>query len=220
MARPALMRALALLLLPMLAVANAAPPAATAAAIPAAEPAVPPAPPAPAQRVLIVTSLGEILVELDAAAAPATVENFLAYARDGHYNGTVFHRVIPGLLVQAGAFTPDLQQKPSRAPVPSESANGLLNTRGTLAAARDRGVVDSATAQFFFNLVDNPKLDRGAGDSPYTAGYTVFGRVLQGLEVVDRIAAVPTGPQEPFPAWVPLTPVVIERVQLLGPVSP
>lgn len=207
---------LVLLLVPLLAGASVAPP--VPAAVAATQPVPAPAP--KLQRVLLVTTLGEILIELDATAAPATVANFLDYARDGHYNGTVFHRVVPGLLVQAGAFTPDLQQKPSRAPVPSEAGNGLLNTRGTVAAARDRGVVDSATAQFFFNLVDNPKLDRSAGDSPYTAGYTVFGRVLQGLEVVDRIAAVPTGAQAPFPAWVPLTPVVIERVQLLDPVPP
>ena len=201
-----------------------APPLAAASAAAVVAPATPvetgtrsaPTPP----RVLLVTSLGEIVLELDAAAAPATVENFLAYARDGHYNGTVFHRVIPGLLIQAGAFTPDLQQKPSRAPVPNEAGNGLSNRRGTVAAARDRGVVDSATAQFFFNLVDNPRLDHAGGDSPYTAGYTVFGRVLQGLDVVDRIAAVPTSAQGPFPAWVPQVPVVIERVQVLGPVAP
>jgi cyclophilin family peptidyl-prolyl cis-trans isomerase len=168
-------------------------------------------------RVMLITSMGEITLELDAAAAPKTVENFLAYARDGHYNGTVFHRVIPGLLVQAGAFTPDLQQKPSRAPVVHEGGNGLSNRRGTVAAARDRGVLDSATAQFFFNLVDNPKLDQTAPGDPYTAGYAVFGRVLQGLEVIDRIAAVPTGAEGPFAAWVPVVPVVIERVQVLDP---
>lgn len=180
-------------------------------------PAAPlPAPPAP-QRVLLVTTQGEITVELDPAAAPKTVENFLAYARDGHYNGTVFHRVVPGLLVQGGAFTPDLQQKPSRAPIPNEAGNGLSNRRGTLAAARDRGVSDSATAQFFINLADNPKFDRQDGGSAYTAGYAVFGRVLQGLEVLDRIAALPTSARGPFPAWVPDTPVVIERVQLLDP---
>ena len=182
-------------------------------AVPAPESAAPP----PPQRVLLVTSQGEITVELDAAAAPQTVENFLSYARDGHYNGTLFHRVVPGLLVQGGAFTPDLQQKPSRAPVPNEAGNGLSNRRGTLAAARDRGVDDSATAQFFFNLADNPKFDRQDGDSPYTAGYAVFGRVLQGLEVLDRIATLPTSARGPFPAWVPDTPVVIERVELLGP---
>jgi len=204
---------LALLLAPLLAAAAVAPVAAPATTD---ETTTGPE----TTRVLLVTSLGEIVLELDAAAAPATVENFLSYARDGHYNGTVFHRVIPGLLIQAGAFTPDLQQKPSRAPVPSEAGNGLSNRRGTVAAARDRGVVDSATAQFFFNLVDNPKLDPAGGDSPYTAGYTVFGRVLQGLDVVDRIAAVPTSAQGPFPAWVPQVPVVIERVQVLDPVAP
>ncbi|WP_034215425.1 peptidylprolyl isomerase, partial [Arenimonas metalli] len=175
------------------------------------------APAPPPVRVLLVTTLGEITLELDAAEAPKTVENFLDYARDGHYNGTVFHRVIPGLLVQAGAFTPDLQQKPSRAPVPHEGGNGLSNRRGTVAAARDRGVLDSATSQFFFNLVDNPKLDQTAPGDPYTAGYAVFGRVLQGLEVIDRIAAVPTGAEGPFAAWVPVVPVVIERVQVLDP---
>lgn len=204
---------LALLLVPLLAGATVAtPPAAVAEPDPATA--------APLPRALLVTTLGEILIELDANAAPVTVANFLAYARDGHYNGTVFHRVIPGLLVQAGAFTPDLQQKPSRAPVSNEAGNGLLNTRGTLAAARDRGVVDSATAQFFINLADNPKLDRNDASSPYTAGYAVFGRVVQGLEVVDRIAGVPTGAAGPFPAWVPVAPVVIERVELLEPLAP
>lgn len=191
--------------------------ASAALATPPAPPVVAPAPPPPV-RVLLVTTLGEITLELDAAAAPKTVENFLAYARDGHYNGTVFHRVIPGLLVQAGAFTPDLQQKPSRAPVPHEGGNGLSNRRGTVAAARDRGVLDSATAQFFFNLADNPRLDQTAPGDPYTAGYAVFGRVLQGLEVIDRIAEVPTGAEGPFAAWVPVVPVVIERVQVLDPV--
>lgn len=202
----------ALLLAPLLASATAVP-----TAVPAPVAPVVAAPPPPSPRVLLVTSMGEIVVELDAAAAPATVENFLAYARDGHYNGTTFHRAIPGLLVQGGAFTPDLQQKPSRAPVASEAGNGLSNRRGTLAAARDRGVVDSATAQFFFNVADNPKFDQTDPSSAYTAGYTVFGRVLQGLEVVDRIAALPTQAQGPFPAWVPVVPVVIERVQLLDP---
>ncbi|MFY2764120.1 peptidylprolyl isomerase [Arenimonas sp. MALMAid1274] len=201
-------------------------PAATPAPAPPASPGAPAADALPSPttvaaspRVLVVTSLGEITLELDAAAAPRMVENFLAYARDGHFNGTIFHRVIPGLLVQAGAFTPDLQQKPTRAPVRSEAGNGLSNRRGTLAAARDRGVVDSATSQFFINLVDNPKLDASGTDSPYTAGYTVFGRVVLGLDVVDRIAAVPTSAQPPFPAWVPVTPVVIERVQVLPSVA-
>lgn len=201
-----------LLLAPLLAGATVAP---VVVPVPAAPSQPAPVPASP--RVLLVTSMGEILVELDAAAAPATVENFLSYARDGHYNGTTFHRAIPGLLLQGGAFTPDLQQKPSRAPVASEAGNGLSNRRGTLAAARDRGVVDSATAQFFFNLADNPKFDQTDAGSAYTAGYTVFGRVLQGLDVVDRIAAVPTEAKGPFPAWVPQVPVVIERVDVLEP---
>lgn len=196
-----------------------------ALALPAVPPAVPepapeaaPAPPAP--RVLLVTTLGEITLELDAAAAPRTVENFLAYARDGHYNGTIFHRVVPGLLVQAGGFTPDLQAKPTRAPVPNEAGNGLSNLRGSIAAARDRGVSDSATTQFFINLADNPAFDRKDDSGPYTSGYAVFGRVVQGMDVVERIAAMPTGSQGPFSGWVPTTPVVIERVQLLDPVAP
>ena len=203
---------LACLLMPSLAQATVTP---TPAATTPAPAVVEPTPPAP--RVLLLTSQGEITIELDAAAAPKTVENFLAYARDGHYNGTLFHRVVPGLLVQGGAFTPDLQQKPSRAPVPNEAGNGLSNRRGTVAAARDRGVSDSATAQFFINLADNPHFDRQDGDSPYTAGYAVFGRVLQGLDVLDRIAALPTSAQGPFPGWVPDTPVLIERVQILPP---
>lgn len=175
---------------------------------------------APAQRVRMVTTMGEIVIELDAAAAPRTVENFLAYAREGHYNGTVFHRVVPGLLVQGGGFTPDLQPKPSRAPIPNEAGNGLLNRRGAIAAARDRGVVESATTQFFINLADNPTLDPSAGDSPYTAGYAVFGRVVLGMDVVDRIAATPTGAQGAFSGWVPTTPVLIERIDLLEPAAP
>jgi cyclophilin family peptidyl-prolyl cis-trans isomerase len=199
-----------------LAAAVAATPPPPAGPAPAAEPPAAAAPVAP-PRVLLVTSLGEITLELDPAAAPRTVANFLAYAREGHYNGTVFHRVVPGLRVQAGGFTPDLQPKPAREPVPHEGGNGLSNRRGTLAAARDRGVVDSATTQFFINLADNPQFDGSGGDDPYTAGYAVFGRVVLGMEVVDRIAAVPTGAQGPFTGWVPVAPVLIERVQLLEP---
>ena len=202
------------LLLPL--AAFAAPPAPPAADdAPAAGETAPATP-----RVRLVTTMGEIVLELDAAAAPRTVENFLAYAREGHYNGTVFHRVVPGLLVQGGGFTPDLQPKPTRAPVPNEAGNGLSNLRGTVAAARDRGVSESATTQFFINLADNPEFDPRPGDSPYTAGYAVFGRVVLGMDVLERIAAVPTGAQGPFPAWVPATPVLIERVDLLDPAAP
>ncbi|KAA2285876.1 peptidyl-prolyl cis-trans isomerase [Arenimonas fontis] len=198
-----------------LAAAPAPPPVSGAG--PSAPPAtLPDTEPAAAPRVLMVTSLGELLLELDPVAAPRTVANFLAYATEGHYNGTVFHRVVPGLLAQGGGFTPDLQQKPVRDPVPHEGGNGLPHRRGSIAAARDRGVLDSATTQFFINLADNPQFEGRPGGDPYTAGYAVFGRVVQGMEVLDRIAAVPTGAQGPFPAWVPQTPVVIERVQVIG----
>ncbi|KFL36791.1 peptidylprolyl isomerase [Arenimonas donghaensis] len=204
-----------LLLLPLVALASpTAPPL-----VPAPETETPATTPV-APRVRLVTSLGEIILELDAAAAPRTVENFLSYARDGHFNGTIFHRVVPGLLVQGGGFTPDLQAKPTRAPVPNEAGNGLLNLRGAIAAARDRGAPDSATTQFFINLADNPAFDRKDDSSPYTSGYAVFGRVVQGLDVLDRIAAVPTGSQGPFNGWVPDTPVVIEQVVLAGPSQP
>lgn len=191
-----------------------------AQALPASNvPAVTPAAAAPAPvaplRVMLVTSAGEITLELDPAAAPRTVENFLAYARDGHYNGTVFHRVVPGLLVQGGGFTPDLQPKPVREPVPFEGGNGLANRRASVAAARDRGALDSATTQFFINLADNPQFDGQPGGDPYTAGYVVFGRVVLGMDVIERFAAAPSAAQAPFAGWVPVTPVVIERVVVL-----
>lgn len=211
--RPALLLSL---LLPLACLAAPPAPPVPAGTVAAEEPA----PPAPPPRVRLVTTMGEIVLELDAAAAPRTVENFLAYAREGHYNGTLFHRVVPGLLVQGGGFTPDLQAKPSRAPIPNEAGNGLSNRRGTIAAARDRGVSESATTQFFINLADNPEFDPRPGDSPYTAGYAVFGRVVLGMDVLERIAAVPTGAQGPFAAWVPTTPVLVERVELLDPAAP
>jgi len=204
-----------LLLLPLAALATPTVPPAVPAQDEDETPAAPAAP-----RVRLVTTLGEITLELDAVAAPRTVENFLGYARDGHFNGTIFHRVVPGLLVQGGGFTPDLQAKPTRAPVPNEAGNGLQNLRGAIAAARDRGVPDSATTQFFINLADNPAFDRKDDSSPYTSGYAVFGRVVQGMDVLDRIAAVPTRSQGPFNGWVPDTPVVIEKVVLAEPSPP
>lgn len=166
-------------------------------------------------RVKLVTSLGDIELELDAQRAPNTVANFLAYVDDGHYNGSIFHRVIPDMLVQGGGFTPDLQHKPTRAPIASESGNGLKNLRGSVAAARLPGDAHSATAQFFINTVDNPDLDFSSEQSDYTRGYTVFGRVVHGLDVVDRIRAVETTRQPPFETGVPKTAVVIERIERL-----
>lgn len=145
--------------------------------------------PAAAQKpqVTIETSKGVILVELDPAAAPKSVENFLRYARSGFYEGTVFHRVIAGFMIQGGGFTADLNKKPVGAPIENESKNGLSNTRGTIAMARTMAP-HSATAQFYINLVDNANLDASGGQW----GYAVFGRVIEGMNVVDAIAGVPT----------------------------
>ncbi len=142
---------------------------------------------ADAPRVLLSTSLGEIEVELEAEKAPISVENFLAYVESGHYDGTIFHRVIPGFMIQGGGFTEDLAQKPTRASIKNEADNGLHNVRGTLAMART-AVKDSATSQFFINHRDNAFLDHGARDF----GYAVFGKVVRGMDVVDQIAQVPT----------------------------
>ena len=197
--------------------ANAANPADVPAAdgqalVPAVEPPVPPAP-----RVALETSFGRIVLELYPRQAPATVANFLAYARLGHYDGTVFHRAIAGVLLQGGGFTVDLQPKPERAPVRNEAGNGLRNTRGTLVAARRPGQADSAGAQFFINLRDNPAFDRRAEAPDAATGWCVFGRVIEGLDVADRIAAQPTGARAPFAGDVPLAAVVIERTDLLPP---
>ena len=156
--------------------------------------------------VVLETSLGNITLELDADKAPLTVANFLSYVDSGHYDGTIFHRVIDGFMIQGGGFTSAMAQKPTAAPIKNEAANGLSNRRGTIAMART-SVVDSATSQFFINVVDNPFLDFRA-PTPAAFGYCVFGRVTDGMDVVDRIRKVPTG----FAAGmqdVPVQPVVI-----------
>ena len=154
------------------------------------------------------TSAGVIRIELDAAKAPLSAENFLAYARAGHYDGTVFHRVIKGFMVQGGGMDADMRQKPTRAPIRNEANNGLRNTRYTLAMARTSDP-HSATAQFFINTVDNAFLDFRA-ENAQGWGYAVFGRVVSGTEVVDAIEAVRTG-RKGFHDDVPLEPVTIER---------
>ncbi len=163
-----------------------------------------------APRVVLSTSEGDITVELNAAKAPKTVENFLAYVKSGHYDGTIFHRVIDGFMIQGGGFTADMKQKPTRAPIALESKNGLKNERGTIAMART-SVPDSATSQFFINVVDNPRLDY---PNPDGHGYAVFGRVVAGMEVVDRIRVVPTtsvgGHQN-----VPAKPVLIRAARIV-----
>jgi len=161
-------------------------------------------------QVELKTSQGTLIIELYQDKAPKSVENFLQYARDGFFNGTVFHRVIPGFMIQGGGFTPDMKQKEARAPIQNEAKNGLKNEAGTLAMARTNDP-HSATAQFFINLVDNKGLDY---PSPDGWGYAVFGKVVQGLDVVQKIAKVPTANSGPH-QYVPTAPILIESVKLL-----
>jgi cyclophilin family peptidyl-prolyl cis-trans isomerase len=163
--------------------------------------------------VVISTSLGAIEVELLPAAAPRTVENFLRYAADGYYDGTIFHRIVQDQFIQGGGLTPDLRLRPTRPPIPSEANNGVKNRTGTIAMMRRRDP-NSATSQFLINLRDNPGLDH-RGDDPGDYGYAVFGRVTAGMDVVAKIDAVPTAHQGMY-LDVPVDPVVIESVRLRG----
>nr|WP_225781818.1 peptidylprolyl isomerase [Xenophilus sp. Marseille-Q4582] len=163
-----------------------------------------------APRVKLATSAGDIVLELAPAQAPKTVANFLQYVQDKHYDGTVFHRVIDGFMIQGGGFTPALQQKSTRAPIPLEANNGLKNDRGTIAMART-GVPDSATAQFFINVKNNDMLNAPRPDGH---GYAVFGKVVSGMEVVDKIRAVPTGVRNGM-GDVPVEPVLIRSATLV-----
>ena len=164
---------------------------------------------APAQaqdtpKVKLATSMGDIVVQLDAAKAPKTVENFLAYVNSKHYDGTIFHRVIDGFMIQGGGFTPDMVQKPTNAPIALEAKNGLKNDTYTIAMART-GDPNSATSQFFINVKDNAMLN---APSPDGHGYAVFGKVVEGTAVVDKIKAVATGNKGPHQN-VPSTPITI-----------
>jgi len=164
----------------------------------------------------LTTSMGDIVIALDAAKAPATVANFVRYAKEGHYNGTVFYRVVPGFVIQAGSMGADGKWRPMHKPIALESGNGLSNTRGTIAMAREDKPA-SAMAEFFINLSDaNAQgLDPKPGDPPGTTGYAVFGRVTAGMEVVDAIAAVPLGGKKgPFPGAYPIKPVIIRKVTI------
>jgi peptidyl-prolyl cis-trans isomerase A (cyclophilin A) len=165
---------------------------------------------AQAQKVKLATSQGDIVLELDAAKAPKTVDNFVQYVKAGHYNGTVFHRVIDNFMIQGGGMNPDMSEKPTRAPIPLESKSGLSNDRGTVAMARTNDP-NSATAQFFINLKDNGFLN--AAQSRDGNGYAVFGKVVSGMEVVEKIRAVPTGNKGPHQN-VPLQAVVITKATI------
>jgi len=164
-------------------------------------------------QVEIKTNLGNILLELYPDRAPKTVENFLQYVKEGHYKSTIFHRVIPGFMIQGGGLDKALRQKPTRPPIENEAANGLKNTIGTIAMARTSDP-HSASAQFFINVADNTFLNYSAPtDRGY--GYTVFGKVTGGMEIVNKIAAIPTGPGD-----VPRETIVIEEIRLISIAEP
>lgn len=162
-------------------------------------------------KATINTNMGTITLELNEEKAPETVRNFVKYAEDGHYDGTIFHRVIDGFMIQGGGFTKAMNQKPTREPIRNEAMNGLKNERGTIAMARTM-VVDSATSQFFINLVDNAFLDFSS-PTPQGFGYAVFGKVVDGMSVVDSIAKVKTGFSGPHQN-VPEEPILIKKITI------
>ncbi|WP_127960105.1 peptidylprolyl isomerase A [Serratia microhaemolytica] len=160
-------------------------------------------------RVMLTTSLGDIELQLDSEKAPISSKNFVDYVNSGYYNNTIFHRVIPGFMVQGGGFNAEMQQKVTQSPIKNEADNGLRNLRGTIAMARTANK-DSATSQFFINVADNAFLDHGQRDF----GYAVFGKVVKGIDVVDKIAQAPTGSRGPHQN-VPKTPIVILSAKVL-----
>jgi cyclophilin family peptidyl-prolyl cis-trans isomerase len=164
----------------------------------------------PAPHVRLETSHGDILVKLDRAAAPRTVENFIQYVLDKHYDGTVFHRVIPGFMIQGGGMTAELKPKPTRPAIPNEASDALANARGTVAMARTSNP-DSATSQFFINHADNDFLNYSGPANP---GYAAFGQVVEGMDVVDRIAEVKTHTVGAYQD-VPAEPVVIRKAEVV-----
>lgn len=196
-----------LLILPFTLAAQAAKPAAAASAAQAHP------------QVVMHTSMGDITLELYPDKAPKSVANFLQYVRDGYYNGTALHRVIAGYMIQGGLYTRDLQPKRTRSAVPSEADNGLSNLRGTIAVARGADP-NSGTSQFFFNLVDNRRLDYVGNQSGLTWGFAVFGKVVKGMEVIDKIAALPTRGLGPFANDVPNPLVVINVANVVGEETP
>ena len=185
-----------------------------AAQAPAPQPAPTPAP-AIKPRVQLLTSYGPIVVELEPGLAPKTVANFLQYVKDGFYRGTIFHRVIDGFMIQGGGFSPAMEEKKTLTPaLQNEAANGLTNERGTIAMARTQDP-HSARVQFFINLKDNDFLNHKTTADPRGFGYTVFGKVTSGMDVVDKIAKVPTGNAGPHQD-APTTPVVIQSVKIIS----
>ncbi len=168
-----------------------------------------------APRVALETTMGRIVIELAPERTPVTVDNFLAYVRSGFYDGTIFHRVIRDFMIQGGGFDERYRQKPTRPPIENEAKHGLANKRGTIAMARTSNP-HSATAQFFINTVDNGHLDFH-GPTATTWGYAAFGRVIEGMDVVDRIRSVKTGQGGQFRRDVPQTPVIIKQARIISP---
>lgn len=162
-------------------------------------------------RVRVTTSMGAFVLELDPKRAPLTVENFLGYVHAGHYAGTLFHRTVANFVIQGGGVDREYRMRATQPPVPNESGNGLRNVRGTVGLARTERP-HSGDAQFYINVADNPDLD----PLPSRWGYTVFGRVVEGMEVADRISLVPTGAVGPFRQNAPLTPVLIESIEVVS----
>jgi cyclophilin family peptidyl-prolyl cis-trans isomerase len=163
------------------------------------------------ERALVTTNMGSFIIELQRDRAPLTVENFVTYVKGGHYTNTLFHRVVANFLIQGGGVGTDYKGKPVLKPIPNESGNGLKNLRGTVGLARASGP-HSGDCQFFVNVADNADLD----PLPTRWGYAVFGRVIEGMEVVDRISVSPTGPAGPFKGDAPLQPVVIQKIEMLA----
>jgi len=165
-------------------------------------------------QVKFETSQGNFVIQLDKTKAPVTVENFLGYVKEGFYDGTIFHRVIPGFMAQGGGFSTDYKQKATKAPIKIEADNGLPNKRGSVAMARTSDP-NSATAQFFINFIDNGFLNH-KNPTPQGWGYTVFGEVVEGMDVVDGFGKIPTGPGGPFPTDVPKTQIVINKATVIS----
>lgn len=165
-------------------------------------------------RVLLQTSMGDMVLELEAARTPGTVENFLSYVRSGHYDGTIFHRVIRGFVIQGGNFTPDFSRKRTRGTIRNEADRGLSNDRGTIAMARTPDP-HSASDQFFINMGFNGSLNHRS-KSASGWGYTAFGRVVEGMNIASRISRLPTGAAGPFPSDTPLSPVILKKASIIS----
>jgi peptidyl-prolyl cis-trans isomerase A (cyclophilin A) len=190
---------------------TAAPPPADAAPAPAATPANPPM---TGPQILISTSMGDITLQLDSVRAPKSVASVLRYVRDRHYNGTVFYRVVKGFVIQMGSWDANVKGRPGHTPSPLEANNGLSNLRGTVALAHGADLM--AFADFFINLSDNTPLDHNKEDLGNTSGFTVFGQVTSGMNVVDAISAVPVGDHGPMPGQAPVDPILIKKVSVVG----